>query len=248
MIRNQQVSATSQAKTEITAITNLEASLKQSLTGLPVRREEYVAGQGFIEREYQFKGDEKTLLKAWDILAKMNRPFEGKRDDFLLGEKLAYLRSGTKSRNEDQMGMNVSADFYMNELSKYPVYVALMVLDEWPNKPDGKWWPAIGELKPLLEEQKAKCARMLHDIEQKLSNINAPKISSNPIYSAVDQEAKDDDERRKTGLLMKLHRLGFFKDHENAAIKEFTSEFISKPFDICERVVKMYQQQIEVTL
>ena len=34
----------------------------------------------------------------------------------------------------------------------------------------------------------------------------------------------------------------------NAAIKEFTKEFISKPFDICERVVQMYQQQIEVTL
>ena len=106
MIRNQQISAVSQAKTEITAITNLEVLLKQSLTALPVRREEYVAGQGFIEREYQFKGDEKTLLKAWDILAKMNRPFEGKRDDFILGEKLAYLKSGTKSRNEDQMGIS----------------------------------------------------------------------------------------------------------------------------------------------
>lgn len=217
------------------------------LTTLPERKQEYVVGEGFVEREYQFPDDKNLLLQSRQLLIEMNRPFETREDDIVLGRWLGFVANATKSRKNDQESHNVSMEYYMNSLSDYPVYHVIKVLKEWHKSPEGMWWPSLAELDALLKENSAKTKMMLRDLELKIENLNNPKIAK-PIYSAVDQEAKDDDERRKTGLLMKLHRLGFFKDHENAAIKEFTKEFISKPFDICERVVKMYQQQIEVTL
>ena len=214
---------------------------------MPERKQEYVVGEGFIEKEYQFPDDKDVLLQSRQLLLEMNRPFETRQDDIVLGRWLGFLANATKARKNDQASHNVSMEYYMNSLADYPVYHVIKVLKQWHKGTEGMWWPSLAELDALLKDAVTKSKAMLRDLEAKIENLDKPKIE----YSAKNDNSAEQlelDERRKTGLLMKLHRLGFFKDHENAAIKEFTKEFISKPFDICERVVKMYQQQIEVTL
>lgn len=225
----------------------MSVQLQQCLGSWPRTKSDYVVGEGFTNETYEFPYEEKILKQALLIIEQMNRTPETDKEFGYLGQEITALTYKTKSRNGTQDDLTLKMGSYVEALRGYPLDLVVKALREWPKTENGRWWPTEGELHQMIDPEAKERRAMLRDIKKKIDNLSAPKIQSK--YSAVDQEAKDDDERRKTGLLMKLHRLGYFNKQEMPEIRKFKDEFMTQDYDICANMVSKYEQSIfEVTL